>query len=300
MTGALTSPRRIAARLLGALVWLTAGAGATQAQGSLTAHYTISMTGVSVGRIVWMVDINDVLYSASATGKASGVLSVLVNGEGSVKTNGSVAGGVLTPAKFISKIVDDDGDTELQMTFADGMAQAHTISGPPPLPDRLPVTDDERRGVSDPLSAVLLPLLAGTEFQAAENCSRTLRIFDGRRRYDLVLSYARTDKVKSERGYAGPVLVCAVVLHPIAGYKPDSMLVKYVADRHDMELWFAPIAGTRVLAPIRVTMPTLIGTLKIDAIQFETAAAAPSAAPVTSEPLPPPQAEPPAQPVVRP
>jgi hypothetical protein len=292
---------RAATGLLGAFAGLATGIASAQAQGSLTAHYTISMTGFSIGRIVWIVDIGDALYTASATGKASGVLSMLVNGEGSVKTNGAVAAGVLAPAQFISKIVDDDGDTELQMTFADGMAQARTISGPPPQPRRLPVTDEERRGVSDPLSAVLVPLQPGTEFQTAENCSRTLRIFDGRRRYDLVLSFGRTDKFKSERGYSGPVLVCAVVLHPIAGYKPDSMLVKYVANRRDMELWFAPVAGTRVMAPILVAMPTLIGTLKIDASQFETAAAPPpSPAPVTSEPLLPPSETPPVQPAARP
>jgi hypothetical protein len=69
------------------------------------------------------------------------------------------------------------------------------------------------------------------------------------------------------------------VLQPIAGYRADSKLVKYVAGRRDMELWFAPIAGTPVIAPIRVLMPTLLGTLEIAADQFDTIAA----------PLPPPE-----------
>jgi hypothetical protein len=63
--------------------------------------------------------------------------------------------------------------------------------------------------------------------------------------------------------------VCGVILKPIAGYRTDSMLVKYVAGRRNMELWFGAVAGTALIAPIRVLMPTLIGTLEIQAVQFE-------------------------------
>lgn len=299
MTAFPVTRRRAAKRLLGGLACLAAGAVSAHAQGSLTARYTISMTGVSVGEIVWQVDIGDNLYTATATGKASGVLSVLVNGQGSVEARGAVVDGAPIPANFTSTIDDDEGHTELKVTFTNGVAKERVVSGPPPEPGRLLVSDDERRNVSDPLSAMLMAGKPGGDFKAAANCRRTLRIFDGRRRYDLALSFGRVDKFKAERGYNGPVLVCGVVLHPIGGYKADSMLVKYVAGRHDMELWFAPIAGTSLMAPIRVAMPTLIGTLKIEVTQFEAIAAPPTApapAPVTSEPLPAPADQPVARP----
>lgn len=282
-------PLRAPARLLGALSGFVMAGAPAFGQGALTAHYTITMTGVSVGQLDWMTEIGDTAYTAKASGKASGVLSVLVNGEGSVETKGAVADGRLTPSNFTSKIVDDEGNSDLQVTFADGVATERIVRGPPPTADRLPVSDDDRRGVSDPLSAMLVPAKAGGDVLSAENCRHLLPIFDGRRRYNLMLSFGRIDKYQSMRGYNGPVLVCAVVLRPISGYKPDSMLVKYVAGRRDMELWFAPIAGTAIMAPIRVVMPTLIGTLKIEAVQFETVAAklaAPAPAPVETQPLP--------------
>jgi hypothetical protein len=80
------------------------------------------------------------------------------------------------------------------------------------------------------------------------------------------------EKYTAQRGYSGPVLVCGVVLEPVAGYRADSLLVKYVGGKRDMELWFAPIEGTAIIAPIRLLMPTLIGTLKIEADQFESKA----------------------------
>jgi uncharacterized protein DUF3108 len=278
---------RAAAKFLVALVCVLLAVGSARAQGKLNLHYTISMTGVMFGEIVWLVDIGDTLYTTSASGKASGVLSVLVNGEGSVEAQGSIAADRLNPSSYTSTITDDDGTIKLQMKFADGVATEQIAPQPPVHTDRVPVTEADRRGIADPLSAVLIPTKLGGGAMAASDCNRTLKIFDGRRRYNLVLSFGRMDRVAVERGYSGPILVCGVVLQPIAGYRADSMIVKYVAGRRNMELWFAPVAGTSIIAPVRVLMPTLIGTLKIQADQFEAAASAPAPTPVETSPLPP-------------
>jgi hypothetical protein len=280
---------RAAAKLILALVCVLLAAGSAQAQGKVKAHYTISMTGVTIGEIVWLVEIGDTLYTTSATGKASGVLSVLMNGEGSVAAQGNIAADRLNPSSYTSTITDDDGAIKLQLTFIDGVASEQITPQPPVRADRMEVTDADRRGIADPLSAVLISSQLGGGVLAASDCSHTLKIFDGRRRYNLVLSYGRMDKVAIERGYSGPILVCGVVLQPIAGYRTDSMIVKYVAGRREMELWFAPIAGTSIIAPVRVLMPTLIGTLKIQADQFEAAASPLTPAPVETAPLPPPR-----------
>jgi Protein of unknown function (DUF3108) len=273
------APSHRAAAVLAAAVFAVAGAAApAQAQVRLKTHYVISMTGVSVGQIVWFLDIDARHYTASANGKASGVLSVLVNGEGSVVTQGVVLNGRPAPSSFTSNITDDEGKSELRMTFERGVVKEVVTQEPPPTADRVPITNADRRGVSDPLSAMLIPVKAGDDALSTANCNRVLAIFDGRRRYDLELSFKRVDQVTIERGFSGPVLVCGVVLQPKAGYRADSTLVKYVAGRRNMELWFAPISGTSIIAPVRVLMPTLIGTLKIQADQFEAGA---TPAPVT-------------------
>lgn len=261
---------------------------AAHAQGKVDARYTISMTGVTIGHIEWTIRIDDGAYATTASGKASGVLSVLMNGEGIVTAQGRIADDHLEPSSFTSTITDEDGTIKLTMTFADGAAKEDITPQPPQRPDRLPVTDADRRDVADPLSAVLIRTKLGGGAFAAADCDRTLKIFDGRRRYNLALSHGRVDKLAIERGYRGPVLVCSVVLQPVAGYRADSMIVKYVAGRRNMELWFAPIAGTAIMAPVRVLMPTLIGTLKIQADQFEATAAPVTHAPVEAAPLPPP------------
>ena len=70
------------------------------------------------------------------------------------------------------------------------------------------------------MTASLLRVPGNGSLLAPEACQRTLPVFDGRLRYDLALAYKRMDKVKAEKGYAGPVLVCSVDFSPIARLHP--------------------------------------------------------------------------------
>jgi hypothetical protein len=99
-------------------------------------------------------------------------------------------------------------------------------------------------------------------------------VFDGRIRYDLQLAFKRMDHVKAEKGYAGPVVVCSVNFSPIAGFNPSRYAIKYIAELRDMEVWLAPIAGTRVLVPFRAQAPTPVGTAVMEATQFVSVATA--------------------------
>src|SRR5260370_1212266 len=106
----------------------------------------------------------------------------------------------------------------------------------------------------------------------AISCRRTLPIFDGSQRFDMVLSFKRMDNVKAETGYRGPAVVCAMTYRPVAGYTPGAFRVGYLQKNRDMEMWFAPIAGTRLLAVVRISIPTMLGTAGLRATQFTAAA----------------------------
>jgi hypothetical protein len=258
--------RRATLEALVVCIGVAGGASAAEAPVGLVAHYVITMTHVRVGELEWTVSFSNAGYVAAATGRASGVVSVLVRGEGSFSTRGAVAGGALRPAAARSEVSDDDGAYRTEMTFENGALARVEDRGDAPPADRIPVTQRLLRDVADPLSAMLVP--AEGDAMARGNCGRTLKIYDGRRRYDLVLSFKRVDRIALARGYAGPALVCAVVLRPIAGYKADSLLVRYLAGKDDLEMWFAPIAGAPFLLPVRALMPTLVGTMEVAADAF--------------------------------
>jgi hypothetical protein len=130
------------------------------------------------------------------------------------------------------------------------------------------MTEAHRRNVSDPMTAALLRVPGSGETFTPEACNRKLAIFDGRMRYDLQLAFKRLDKVKSEKGYQGTVAVCSVVLVPVAGYVPSRPVIKYLVELRDIELWLAPVAGTRLMVPYRVSLPTPLGMGILEATQF--------------------------------
>ena len=97
------------------------------------------------------------------------------------------------------------------------------------------------------------------DFLSPEACHRTLAVFDGRLRYDLQFAFKRMDKVKADKGYAGPVVVCAAYFSPVAGFVPSRAAIKYLSKQRGMEVWLAPVAGTRVLVPYRAQGPRRSG-----------------------------------------
>ena len=139
---------------------------------------------------------------------------------------------------------------------------------PPPMPDRVPLTDAHRRGVLDPMTASLARMAGNGDLLSPDACQRRLSVFDGRLRYDLAFAFKRMEMVKAAKGYAGPAVVCAVYFSPVAGHNPDRAAIKYLVEQREIEVWLVPISGTRVLVPFRVSVPTPLGLGVLEATQF--------------------------------
>jgi hypothetical protein len=118
------------------------------------------------------------------------------------------------------------------------------------------------------MTASLMRTPGNADPMTAETCQRSAAIFDGRMRYDLKLAYKRLDKVKAEKGYQGPVVVCSVSFTPLAGHIPSRAVIKYLTSMQDAEVWLAPVAGTRIVVPFRISVPTPLGDAVIEATQF--------------------------------
>ncbi|WP_412773820.1 DUF3108 domain-containing protein [Nitrobacter sp.] len=262
--------------IFAAMLAMTAPAAA---QGKLEARYDVTLAGILVGTGDWAVDILDDQYSAAASGGATGLLKVFAHGGGTGSSQGRIVNGALVPATYTATISSSKKSETIRMSLAGGNVKDFVIEPTPPVDaKRIPVTDAHKRGVFDPMSATLLRVPGTADPLGPDACHASTGIFDGRMRYDLRLDFKRMETVKSEKGYHGPVVVCAIYFSPIAGYVPDRFAIKYLAARRDMEIWLAPIAGTRVLVPYRLTIPTPLGTGKLEATQFITTAIPPKTA----------------------
>jgi hypothetical protein len=261
------------ATLLGAAALAATFAGgwpdAAHAQGKLDARYTVTLGGLPVGRGAWMIDIADDHFTATANGSTAGLIQVFTSGQGQSAARGTVVGDRLIPSTYVSSIATDRKYDEVRMVISAGTVREY-VAEPPnaPSPDRVPVTEAHRRGVADPMSASLMRVPGSGSTFGPQACPRNVAVFDGRMRYDLHLAFKRLDAVRAERGYQGNVVVCSVVFSPIAGHIPNRTAIRYLAERRDMEVWLAPVAGTRVMVPYRVSIPTPIGLGVLQATQF--------------------------------
>jgi hypothetical protein len=248
------------------------GGGDADAQGKLDARYTATLAGVPIGRGAWVIDIAEDQYTAAASGMATGLLQVFANGHGSGASRGLVRGDNLIPSTYASSINNDKRVEELRIVLSGGTVKEVTVDPPNvPNPDRIPLTDAHRRGVLDPMSAALLRVSGSGDPLSSEACRRTVPVFDGRMRFDLALSFKRFENVQA-RGYQGPVAVCGVSFVPLGGYVPQRPAIKYLTAQRDMEVWLAPLAGTHVVVPFRLSIPTPFGTGVLEATQFVSVA----------------------------
>jgi hypothetical protein len=248
------------------------------AQGRLEAEYTVTISGIPIGRGNWVIEISEDQFTAAASGATTGILRFLANAHGTSASRGIVSAGQPVATSYAATIVDEHKVDDVRMAFASSNVKDYSVEPPlQPNPERIPVTDADRRGVLDPMTSTLVAVAGSADPISPAVCNRKVSVFDGRLRYDLRSEFKRIETVKAARGYRGPAVVCAVYFTPISGYVPDRAAIKYLAALRDAEVWFAPIVGTRVLVPYRFSLPTPIGFGVLEATQFVSVALPPRA-----------------------
>ena len=86
---------------------------------------------------------------------------------------------------------------------------------------------------------------------------------------------ARLEAMAEPGGICASVAVVRAIgrrsdLHftPLAGHIPSRAVIKYLVEQKDMEVWLAPVTGTRIVVPFRILVPTPVGDAVVEATQF--------------------------------
>lgn len=258
----------IASSLAGSVLALCiAGAAALPASAaSLDAQYDVSLLGLTLGTASLSGGIDASSYKLDVAAKLTGLIGGFTGGRGSGAASGGLNGAKLSPTSFAVSSASSSESRTVRMALDGNNVAAVEIE--PPIdakPDRVPLTDGHRRNIVDPLSAFLMPV---TGKNLATACNRTLPIFDGAARYDIKLTSAGTREVKLD-GYSGPVAVCQVRYVPIAGHRALRPSTKFMIENKDISTWLAPVAGTNMMVPVRVSVKTMIGTAVLEASSFK-------------------------------
>src|SRR6516164_10333359 len=252
-------------------VWVTAGlAWAAGAQADvLHASYRVSLIGLPIGAVNLNADLTPTSYAIAGDAKVTGLAKLFVaNAHGASAGKGAIVQGHVSPESFATIAADSHMTRTIRMALAGNTVTGIDIAPPfQDKPDRVPLGPGDKRGVVDPVGAVVLPAPASGPMVSPAACDRTIPIFDGYTRFDITLAYVG-ERTVSAKGYQGPVAVCAARYVPISGHQRDRPATKFMADNKDLEVWLAPIASDRVLIPFRVSVRTMIGTTVLEAQEF--------------------------------
>ena len=257
--------------LLGFALAAALAQDAGAASGRVSVTYGLSLSGLPIGTASFNAVISNDAYRINAAARIGGILALLSDGRGAGTASGHLGAQKPMSSGYSMSSISSDKEQTVRMTIASGTITRSDVSPPlPPRRDRVPVSDADKRGVLDPLSALLMPVPGSAGPASPAACGRTLQVFDGAQRFDVNLAFSRMEKLSGEEAYSGPVVVCSARYVPIAGHRPKREQTRFMAANRDLEVWLAPISGTRVLAPLRIVVGTQIGRLTIDATRFST------------------------------
>ena len=264
--------KRVVPLLLAGVVALAACAAASpraEAWPSVVrATYDVNFNGINVGTFEFQSHTEGKSYSLSGSAQLT---ILLFNWIGEIRTFGLLSSArAPRPAAFSFEFQAAGKTGSTRMDFASGnVAEVRHMPPAPPKPDTVPVREQHLKGVLDPLSAILVLV----NYANPDPCDRRLPIFDGRERFDLVLSYKGQTKVNEQQPSGQPAIahVCRVRYRPIAGHLTDAES-SYLATSNDIEVSLRPVPSANILVPYQITIPTMLGyaTIVSKRVEIET------------------------------
>src|SRR5262245_338963 len=116
---------------------------------NLDASYTISFAHIRVGDIAATGVFGESEYAISARGRAGGIMKVLVDGEASFSTHGTIKDGYPVPTAFTSKIVSDAETSDVTMVLDEGRVKELAATAPPSQAQRDELHPSDQPGLRD-------------------------------------------------------------------------------------------------------------------------------------------------------
>jgi hypothetical protein len=236
---------------------------------AVQARYRLRYNGIEVGRLQVNSTAAGKNYSVSGSSKVS-VLFGAFSMTASSSVSGTIEGGAPTPAAFVFDWRMNKKSGTTNIGFKDHVATDIAIKpAPREKPDMVPLMPAHKVGAVDPMSAILML----TKADSRPPCDRRVGIFDGKQRYDLVLTPKRVIRLPVRSGNpSDTAYVCRIMYEPIAGHRNNADTKSY-ASVTDAEIVLRRIPGSEMYIPYSATIPTTWGTgsMVTDRIEIVTA-----------------------------
>ena len=239
---------------------------AQSAEMKIATEYSISFAGILVARSKFRTLINGNSVSVTGTLATSGLAAVFDSTKATSVSAGQIGESGVQSQSFSLDYKSGKRVRSTKINFKGGNVTDTTITPErPPNPNNVPIEPGQLNGVVDPFFASLI--FAKTP---AEVCNRTLKVFDGVLRINLVMRPSGSEPYMIGK-IKGDGVRCAVRYEPVAGHKAKSSSVQYMAEGERASIVFGTLPGTGLYAPVKANIKTKTGTVTIRVVKFEQA-----------------------------
>jgi hypothetical protein len=226
------------------------------------ATYDVTLAGFSLGDFHLTADFDGPQYKLRARARFALLAGLLYRGGGTTRSAGTLTADGPEPSIFEVSYKGGGKKERRRITFSDGsVRQISILPNKRPNPRQIPLTKEELEHVVDPLSGAFLSGRSDLPAGDLNVCRKTVEVFDGQQRFDIVLTPKRIDKTLdgAPPDLADTVAVCRAKFVPIGGYRPDNAGIKFMTKTDDVEAWLVTVPGTRLYLPYRIVVPTPLG-----------------------------------------
>ena len=257
---------RIGYLLLAAL--LTAGlptrTASAEAPGSLLLSYNLWEGGLHAFSFETRLNRDEHAYSVRLSARTEGLVRLLYPYSLKAQTEGVADENGLRPRHFRSTTKKRGKKRRQEITYLEDGSLDVRVE--PKKTDRNQLPDVLTAGTLDPASAVFSIVEA---FARLGRCDGSIPVYDGRRRYDLLVSQlgSRNLSANDYGMYSGPATLCRVAVEPLAGFKKKKRRKgRYPST---IDVWLAPAAGEAISVPVRVEGETNRGHMVLHLVEAE-------------------------------
>jgi hypothetical protein len=256
------------------------GAGAdapAQPASQLQVAVTLYAGGITMGKMDLDATLRGADYHVVSNMQTSGVVNAFWQAEIQATASGKLGGKSFRPGLYDSYDTGHAGKRQqVSLTFDDAGAP-RLYADPAYATTGFEVKSEDTKDTLDPLSAVTL-IFSGVAATGGNPCAVTAPVFDGRRRYDIVLSKIRDVDIHMDNGlYQGKGVECEVRYRQLAGFRPN--VLKARESFPLIHAWFASfpsaVAGREYTVPVRVWADTKYGVLAMLATAIKVDGAPP-------------------------
>jgi uncharacterized protein DUF3108 len=189
-----------------------------QALGPLTLRYDVYARGFAVLSLDFRLDESAAAYEVAGIVRTQGVLGAVSDFTLRTESRGAIAADKLRPSVHDNSSHARRKERRAHLDFRHDGSVVTALS-PADDPDHKLPTAEEVVGTVDPLTAILA---IGQVVAQTGSCRAKVPVFDGRRRYDLVLADDGAERpVPPEHGRTGEMLHCALDMVKLAGFSSD-------------------------------------------------------------------------------